>query len=59
MHSRQEQFSKRYYLSHRIKYGESGGDNDLNVYFIKPSGGTKKIYDGLGHYCYVNTLYSI
>ena len=34
----------------RIQYGESAGGNDLNVYFIKPSGGTTKIYDGTGYY---------
>ena len=34
----------------RIQYGESGGGNDMNVYFIKPSGGTTKIYDGTGYY---------
>ena len=34
----------------RIQYGESGGGNDINVYFIKPSAGTTKIYDGTGYY---------
>ena len=34
----------------RIQYGESAGGNDINVYFIKPSGGTTKIYDGTGYF---------
>ena len=41
----------------RIQYGEASSGNDINVYFIKPSGGTTKIYDGTGYY--FNTLDSI
>ena len=41
----------------RIQYGESAGGSDINVYFIKPSGGTTKFYDGTGYY--FNTVDSI
>ena len=34
----------------RIQYGENNGGNDINVSFIKPSGGTTQIHNGTGYY---------